>query len=73
MKAHISDLHRVGGGFSVQFHTSARGIEAEWTPRLPTERDLRCKVDMTRYRQALAQFVAAAMSTLEGPIVGGVQ
>ena len=68
MNAHrlkiASDLHRVGGGYAVQFVTrqSADGIRfinCEWSPSLPTPRERRRKVDMQRYTHALMQFVLA--------------
>ena len=69
----VSDLHRVGGGYSVQFitqHTEDGSpfISCEWSPHLPTPRELRRKVDIRRYHHALALFtqaVAAAMMDVE--------
>lgn len=70
----VSDLHRVGGGYSVQFITKRTDdgqpfISCEWSPHLPTPRELRRKVDIRRYHHALALFtqaVAAAMMDVKG-------
>ena len=57
-----SDLHRVGGGYSVQFFIrNGRGgsprFEAEWSPVMPSARELRRKVDLTKYRKARELFL----------------
>lgn len=63
-----SDLHRLGGGFSVRF--SAGFVHGTllthciWHPTMPTLRERRRKVDMTRYAYALAQFTEAVVATL---------
>jgi len=70
----VSDLHRVGGGYSIQFITKRTDdgqpfISCEWSPRLPSPREVRRKVDLRRYNHALALFtsaVAAAMVNLKG-------
>jgi len=67
----VSDLHRVGGGYSVRFITQHTDdgypfISCEWTPTMPSARDLRRKVDMQRYGYALAQFVQAVTDALVG-------
>lgn len=53
-----SDLHRVGGGYSVQFDTRSGVLRCEWTPSVPSPRDLRRKVDMRKYEAARNAFCA---------------
>lgn len=36
-----SDTHRVGLGYAVQFTLSNGHFQAEWTPHVPTARDMR--------------------------------
>lgn len=61
----ISDLHRVGGGFSVRFSIApaASGevseLACEWHPRLPSPREFRRKVSLDQYRAARDLFLAA--------------
>lgn len=70
-----SDWHRVGAGFSVRFATGpSAGVEAcvtrldvEWSPRLPTRRELRRVAD--RYRGARSHFIADLAARLGGCIV----
>lgn len=60
-----SDLHRVGGDFSVRFSTGeAQGIQCEWTPSMPSPRDLRRNVDMRRYEAVRDAFIADLVKTL---------
>lgn len=60
-----SDLHRVGGGFSVRFSTGGpQGIQCEWTPSMPSPRDLRRKVDMRCYEAVRDAFIADLAKTL---------
>ena len=56
-----SDMHRVGGGFAVRFTLTADRIDVEWSPRLPTKREMR-RV-LPRYRAARDAFVAALAAT----------
>lgn len=60
----VSDLARVGGGFSVRFSLSSKDFEdgvchisCMWYPTMPTAQDLRRKVNMDRYEAALNHFV----------------
>lgn len=70
----VSDLHRVGGGYSVQFITKHEEdgyqfISCEWSPRLPSTREAFRKVDLKRYSYALALFtqaIAAKLVNIEG-------
>lgn len=56
----MSNVVKVGGGFSIQF--SVRTFEGddyvhcEWTPHLPSQRELRKCVDTARYQSALMKF-----------------
>lgn len=58
----VSDLHRIGGGFSVQFILRLNGdkpasLNCEWTPHVPTVREARRKIDPERYRAARHVFL----------------
>ena len=71
----VSDLHRVGGGYAVQFRTHALvdgvlPIACEWSPTIPSERERRRKVDMQRYDHALAQFLQAVADVFPGQAGG---
>jgi hypothetical protein len=73
----VSDLHRVGGGYSVQFiteHTDDGSpyIRCEWSPTRPSLRNQRRKVDMKRYDHALAQFIQAVADALVSEAGEGV-
>ena len=60
-----SDLHRVGGGFSVRFSLEGRNLlGAEWTPRTPTRRQM-LRI-LPRYRAARNAFLQAAAERLGG-------
>lgn len=61
-----SDLHRVGGVYSVRFRLSARGVECTWHPAMPASPEQWAKVDMDRYRAALAGFAASVAATAGG-------
>lgn len=69
----VSDLHRVGGGFSVRFRLrfdgGAPALDCEWSPRVPTPRELRRKVDPTRYRAARHWFLEAVAQRFGGSVV----
>lgn len=69
----VSDLHRVGGGFSVQFHLrfdgGAPAIDCEWSPRVPTPRELRHKIDPKRYRAARHTFLEAVGQRVGGSVL----
>ncbi len=70
-----SDLHRVGGGYAVRFITQHMDdgspfISCEWSPYLPTPREMRRKVDMKRYDQALAQFLQSVAERMVGETGG---
>lgn len=67
MSKMTSDTHMVGGGYSVRFSfDSALGIKSHiqcvWTPRKPSQADLRDKVDDARYQDALRQFTVWIMA-----------
>ena len=67
----VSTPKPVGGGYSVQFMTIKNGdvvlpITCEWSPRLPTESDLRQKVDMRLYDVELAYFTVAVWQQSSG-------
>ena len=67
-KIFASDLHRLGGGYSVQFTAGLVDgtllTNCVWHPTMPTLRERRCKVDMTRYAYAFSQFTEAVVATL---------
>lgn len=67
-KIFASDLHRLGGGYSVQFTAGLVDgtllTNCVWHPTMPTPRERRRKVDMTRYAYALAQFTEAVLAAL---------
>jgi hypothetical protein len=69
----VSDLHRVGGGFSVRFHLRFHGgapaLDCEWIPRVPTPRELRRKVDPKRYRASRHWFLEAVGQRFGGSVV----
>ena len=69
----VSDLHRVGGGFSVQFYLrfdgGAPALYCEWSPRVPTPRELSRKVDPKRYRAARHLFLEAVAQRVGGSVV----
>jgi hypothetical protein len=69
-----SDLHRVGGGFSVRFYLAAKHgaaitLGCEWHPHVPSPRDARRKVDLDRYRSARHQFLEAIAERLGGTVL----
>lgn len=61
----FSDLHRVGGGYSIQFRYTPKSdggigkINCQWLPHLPTNRDFLRKVSEEKYNDARRQFVHA--------------
>ena len=62
------DLHRVGGGYSVQFSTRNGRLECRWTPDMPSQLDLRRKVDMMRYEAARESFIVELQRCMGGPV-----
>ncbi len=73
----ISDQHRVGGGFSVQFRFNLDYMQmgekiepftCEWFPVFPSQRDLRRKLDLDKYRAARDQFIEEVALHLGGTV-----
>ena len=59
-----SDAHMVGGGYSVRFSVlgAANGaihLMCEWTPRQPSAKEFKNKVDASKYDAAFRQFASA--------------
>jgi len=63
-----SDIHRVGGGFSVQFDTRDGIFRCEWMPTMPSLRDLRRKVSMKKYEAARNLFLAELQQRMGVPV-----
>jgi len=63
----LSDWHRVGAGLSVRFTMTAKRLDAEWGPRLPTKREMKRVIE--RYRAARNQFLAAVGARMGGPVI----
>ena len=69
-----SDLHRVGGGYSVQFFIrngmgGSPRFDVIWSPDMPGARDMRRRVDLARYRQARHVFLQEVSRRIGGAVL----
>jgi|GEM_PF-4493947 len=56
-----SDWHRVGAGLSVRFTRQHERFDAEWTPRLPTAREIKRVADPDELALIVAELYGAAL------------
>jgi len=69
-----SDLHRVGGGFSVRFYLAGKQgaaitLGCEWHPHAPNTPEERRSLDVSRYRVARHLFLEALSESLGGTVL----
>ena len=72
----ISDLYKVGGGYSVRFTFTPKStdkiidrFQCEWHPNLPANRDMRRKVSIEKYRSARNQFLEDVAKRMGGALL----
>lgn len=68
----FSDRHLVGGGYSIQFSyrpEDAKSLQCVWSPRLPSPRDFRRKVDRRKYEAAREVFFQAIGQNTGKPVL----
>lgn len=73
LRATSSDWHRLSASFSVRFSITDEGFGAQWSPKVPTPREM--KRLLTPYRLARDAFVRAfaaqrgvRIAVLEAPL-----